>query len=399
MSETPWLSIIGLGEDGPEGLSPASRNALEAAEIIMGPQRHLDLLGKIEAKAITWPVPFSDGVEKLLSFRGRNVAMLVSGDPFWFGAGSTIEKHLEPFEWTAYPNVSTFSLAASRLGWSLQDTTCLGLHAAPVQTLRASLTKGQKAIVLMRDGAAVSTLANYLKEQGFGESRIHILEALNGSRERMRSVLASDVMPDDIQHPVCLGVEISGNGDSLPLSSGRPDSWFEHDGQITKQPVRAITLSALAPTAGEHLWDIGGGSGSISVEWCLSHPKNRATVIETRADRAERIQQNARNFGLSGIRVVQAKAPEGLADLDLPDAVFIGGGLSDDLLEALTQHLPAKTRIVANSVTLESDALLTRWQEKLGGELIRLELSLLSRIGARRGWKAAYPLVQWSVRL
>ncbi|MDP7149400.1 MAG: precorrin-6y C5,15-methyltransferase (decarboxylating) subunit CbiE [Paracoccaceae bacterium] len=399
MSETPWLSIIGLGEDGPEGLSPASRNALEAAEIIMGPQRHLDLLGRIEAKAITWPVPFSDGVEKLLSFRGRNVAMLVSGDPFWFGAGSTIEKHLEPFEWTAHPNVSTFSLAASRLGWSLQDTTCLGLHAAPVQALRASLANGQKAIVLLRDGAAVTTLANYLKEQGFGETRIHILEALNGTRERMRSVLASDVMPDDIQHPVCLGVEISGTGDSLPLSSGRPDSWFEHDGQITKQPVRAITLSALAPTAGEYLWDIGGGSGSISVEWCLSHPKNRATVIETRADRADRIQQNARKFGLSGIRVVQTKAPEGLADLDLPDAVFIGGGLSDDLLETLTQHLPAKTRIVANSVTLESDALLTRWQEKLGGDLIRLELSSLSRIGPRRGWKAAYPLVQWSVKL
>ena len=399
MSETPWLSIIGLGEDGPEGLSPASRNALEAAEIVMGPQRHLNLLGKIEAKAITWPVPFSDGVEKLLGFRGHKVAMLVSGDPFWFGAGSTIEKQLEPFEWTAYPNVSTFSLAASRLGWSLQDTTCLGLHAAPVQTLRASLAKGQKAIVLMRDGSAVTTLANYLKEQGFGESRIHMLEALNGTRERMRSVLANDVLPDDIQHPVCLGVEISGTGDSLPLSSGRPDSWFEHDGQITKQPVRAITLSALAPTAGEYLWDIGGGSGSISVEWCLCHPKNRATVIETRANRAERIQQNARKFGLSGIRVVQAKAPEGLTDLDLPDAVFIGGGLSDDLLEALTHHLPAKTRIVANSVTLESDALLTRWQEKLGGELIRLELSLLSRIGARRGWKAAYPLVQWSVRL
>lgn len=399
MSETPWLSIIGLGEDGPDGLSAASRNALAQAEIVMGPQRHLKLLGAVEAECITWPVPFADGVEKLLALRGRTVVMLVSGDPFWFGAGATVVKHLERSEWVAYPVASTFSLAASRLGWSLQDTLCIGLHAAPFEQLRADLADGLRAIVLLRDGAAVKELADYLSAQGFDESQIHILEALNGSRERARSVSANEALPTDIQHPVCVGIDVAGGGDELPLSSGRPDAWFDNDGQITKQPVRALTLSALAPKSGEHLWDIGGGSGSISVEWCLSHPKARATVIETREDRAERIRGNAQKFGLNRMSVVVAQAPEGLDTLTPPDAVFIGGGLSDKLLEKLVNLLPKGTRIVANSVTLESDALLTQWQEKLGGDLMRIELSSLSSIGPRRGWKAAYPLVQWSVTI
>lgn len=399
MSETPWLSIIGLGEDGPDGLSAASRNALEAAEIIMGPPRHLKLLGRVEAECIPWPVPFSDGVEKLLTLRGRRVAMLVSGDPFWFGAGATVVKHLERSEWVSYPVASTFSLAASRLGWSLQETLCVGLHAAPFEQLRPELSDGLQAIVLLRDGEAVSELAEYLTSQGFGDSRLNILEAMNGPRERMRSALVNETLPDDIQHPVCVGVEIAGSGEAMPLSSGRPDSWFDNDGQITKQPVRALTLSALAPKAGEHLWDIGGGSGSISVEWCLSHPKNRATVVETREDRAKRIRSNADKFGLDRMQVICATAPDGLAELETPDAVFIGGGLSDQLLETLTKLLPNGSRIVANSVTLESDAVLTQWQQKVGGDLMRIELSSLSPIGPRRGWKAAYPLVQWSVTL
>ena len=399
MSETPWLSIIGLGEDGPDGLSPASRNALDNAEIVMGPPRHLKLLAACKAQLIEWPVPFADGIERLLPLRGQKVAMLVSGDPFWFGAGATVTQHLDQSEWVSFPSISTFSLVASRLGWSLQSTLCAGLHATPFESLRADLSDGLKAILLMRDGAAVGEFAGYLCQTGFEDSQLHILEALNGPRERIRSVRANGAIPTDIQHPVCIGVEIKCGGASLPLSTGRSDSWFDNDGQITKRPVRALTLSALAPTAGEHLWDIGGGSGSISVEWCLSHPTNCATVIETRQDRSERIEQNARKFGLDRLKVVQTRAPEGLTELDPPNAVFIGGGLSDDLLTSLVTLLPRGTRIVANSVTLESDALLTQWHKRLGGDLMRIELSSLSAIGPRRGWKAAYPHVQWSVTL
>ena len=398
MSETPWLSIIGLGEDGPEGLSPASQKALEGAEIVMGPARHLALLGDTGIEQIEWPVPFSDGIEKLLALKGRQVAVLVSGDPFWFGAGSSITKHLERREWQSFPASSTFSLAANRLGWGLQETLCLGLHATPLEVLRPKLAKGLQAIVLLRDGMAVAELAGFLDKHGFGESQMTILEALGGPREHIREVTANDI-PTDIQHPVCVALTVNGNGAVLPTSSGRPDDWFDNDGQITKRPIRAMTLSSLAPKPGEHLWDIGGGSGSIAIEWMLSHGNNSATVVEAREDRAARIKENAEKFGLSALKVVDAKAPEGLDALKAPDAVFIGGGLSEVLLQYLSTHLPGGTRIIANSVTLESDALLTEWQEKLGGDLMKLELSSLSKIGPRRGWKAAYPLVQWRVTL
>ncbi len=398
MSETPWLSIIGLGEDGPEGLSPASRKALESAEIIMGPARHLALLGDTDIERIEWPVPFSDGIERLLALKGHQVAVLASGDPFWFGAGSSITRHLERHEWQSFPASSTFSIAANRLGWGLQDALCLGLHATPLEVLRPKLAKGLKAIVLLRDGKAVGELAGFLDEHGFGESQMTILEALGGPRERIREVAAND-FPTDIQHPVCVALKVKGNGAIMPTSSGRSDDWFDNDGQITKRPIRAMTLSSLAPKPGEHLWDIGGGSGSIAIEWMLSHSANSATVIETREDRAARIKENAEKFGLSALEVVNTKAPEGLESLKTPDAVFIGGGLSEALLQYLSTRLPTGTRIVANSVTLESDALLTEWQEKLGGDLMKFELSSLSKIGPRRGWKAAYPLVQWSVTL
>lgn len=399
MSETPWLSIIGLGEDGPDGLSTASRKALQAAEIVMGPPRHLALLGETRAETVEWPVPFSDGVDQLISMRGRRVAMLASGDPFWFGAGTSVTKHLEHSEWQAFPAASTFSLAASKLGYALQDTLCIGLHAAPIEKLRPHLKEGLLTIVLLRDGDAVSELSAFLSDAGFADSQLNILEALGGPNERLRTVFAKDALPDDITHPVCVGINVMGNGASLPLASGKPDDWFNNDGQITKRPVRALTLSALAPTAGEHLLDIGGGSGSISIEWMLTHPKNTATIIEANAERAERIKQNAARFGLTGLNVVLGKAPEAIDGVMPPDATFIGGGLSETLLEKLTSDLPSGTRLVANAVTLESEALLVTWQQRLGGDLLRIELSSVAPIGGKRGWKAAYPLVQWSVTL
>lgn len=399
MSDSPWLSIIGLGEDGPEGLSAASRKALSDAKIIMGPPRHLQLLGATDATLIEWPVPFADGIEKLLALRGQSVAMLASGDPFWFGAGTSVTHHLQAHEWQAFPSPSTFSLAASKLGWTLQDTLCLGLHAAPLQKLRPHLAEGFQSIVLLRDGKAVEELATYLTEQAFSDSRIHVLEALGGPNERIRPLVAKDPVPCDIAHPVCVGIEVRGTGRALPLASGKPDDWFENDGQITKRPVRALTLSALAPKAGEHLLDIGGGSGSISIEWLMTHPKNKATIIEANPDRVARIKTNAARFGLGNLTVIEGNAPAALANIDAPDAIFIGGGLSEALLQSLVEKMPFGTRLVANAVTLESEALLVQWQSERGGDLLRIELSSVAPIGTKRGWKAAYPLVQWSVIL
>ena len=399
MRDAPWLTVLGLGEDGPDGLPPASRQVLERAEIIMGPPRHLSLIPDTSAERVEWPVPFFDGLPILTGFRGRKTVVLASGDPFWFGAGSVIARNFEAEEWIALPGQSTFSLAAARLGWPLETTQTFGLHAAPLTRLRPHLAPGLRAILLLRNGAAVAELATYLTETGFADTRLHVMEALGGPRERSRQVSLTEALLGGFDHPVCVGLEVAGKGQALPKASGKPDEIFETDGQITKRPVRALTLSALAPKRGEHLWDIGGGTGSISIEWLMCDPTLTATTIEPRADRAERIRRNADALGQDRLTVVHGSAPDALDGLSMPDVVFIGGGLSTELLNWLHQSLPVGTRLVSNAVTLESEAVLAQWHEKLGGELLRIELAQAGALGPRRGWKSAYPVVQWSVVL
>lgn len=398
-SPEAWLTIIGIGEDGSDGLSAAGRAPLAQAELVMGPARHLALLPAISCPVMEWPVPFADGIALLMQHRGRRVVMLASGDPFWFGAGTSVTRHLDPGEWVAIPAPSTFTLATARLGWPLEDVACLGLHAAPLEQLKPHLALGQRVIALLRDGEAVAALADYLAGQGFGPSMLHVMEALGGPRERIRRVTAEALSFTDIAHPVAVGIECAGHSPSLPLTAGRPDHWFASDGQITKRPVRALTLSALAPCAGELLWDIGAGSGSIGIEWLLSHPANRACAIEADPVRAERARANAVALGVDQLKVVVGIAPDALPDGPAPDAVFIGGGLSEALLDTLWAHLPVGTRLVANAVTLESEALLTRWHGQKGGSLLRIELADAAPLGNRHGWRARYPVVQWSVTL
>lgn len=365
----------------------------------MGPPRHLDLLPGFAAERVEWPVPFADGVAQLLSLRGRQVVMLASGDPFWFGAGSVVTAQLQPLEWCALPGRSTFSLAASELGWALQDVTCLGLHAAPLERLRPHVSPGVRAIVLLRDGDAVKDLAAWLDGLGFGGTSLHVMEALGGPRARVRRAKAAGFGLGDIAHPVCVGLDVAGEGVPVGLSSGRADELFDNDGQITKRPVRALTLSALAPRHGEHLWDIGGGSGSIAIEWLLSDRSTRATTIEPRAERAARIRANADALGVDRLEVVTGSAPDALAGLAMPDAVFIGGGLSQDMLVWLFDNLRGGTRLVANAVTLESAALLSQWYGDKGGDLMRVELAHVGPLGGKHSWKPVLPIVQWSVML
>lgn len=397
----PWLTILGIGEDGAEGLSAAARDALARAELVIGAPRHLSLLPALNGRAEEWPVPFALGIERLLAHRGKRVVMLASGDPFWFGGGAPVTRHLRAGEWIAHPAPSTFSLAAARLGWSLQDTVCLGLHAAPLARLRPHLAAGRRILVLLRDGDAAGDLARYLIGQGFGASELHILEALGGPRERVRCVSAEALAFGDVAHPVAVGIACAGQGRALPCASGLADDLFDHDGQITKRPVRALTLSALAPVPGETLWDIGAGSGSIAVEWLLRHPANRAVAFESDPVRAERARANALALGVDRLEVVIGRAPEILDQRsdDAPDAVFIGGGLSQTLLETLWARLPAGTRLVANAVTLDSEALLAQWQAGKGGDLLRIELAHAAPLGNRRGWRASFPVVQWSIVL
>ncbi|WBO59371.1 precorrin-6y C5,15-methyltransferase (decarboxylating) subunit CbiE [Acidocella sp. MX-AZ03] len=261
-----WLTIIGLNEDGP---SPAAREALARAEVIFGGARHLELT-QAGARGRPWPVPFS--IAPLLACRGMQVVALCSGDPFWFGAGSLLAEALAPEEWVALPAPSNFALAAAKLGWRLEDTICLGLHAAPFAQARAHLHDGARLLCLLRGGEAVAPFAAYLTELGFGASRLWRLEALGGVRERITQASAAEmaVLGPGLS-PVAVAVEVAG-ALGLPRTPGLADSLFAHDGQITKRPVRALTLSALAPRPGEHLWDIGLGAGSISIEWLLAAP-------------------------------------------------------------------------------------------------------------------------------
>lgn len=365
----------------------------------MGPPRHLALLGETGAEQVAWPVPFADGINVLRGFQGRAVVVLVSGDPFWFGAGRAISTAFARDAWRAIPVPSTFALAASRMGWPLEDTLCLGLHAAPLQRLRPHLAPGLRAIVLLRDGAAVQSLAGYLSEQGFDASKLTICEALGGPREKISPLSVTDAGKGTFTHPLCVALEVAGDGAVVPCASGRPDDLFETDGVMTKRPMRALTLSALAPRAGGHLWDIGGGSGTIAVEWALSHPTCTASVAEARADRVALIRANAAAFGLEDrVSVHHGIAPGVLDALPPPDAVFIGGGLSSDML-ARVVTLAKGTRIVANAVTLEAEARLAQAQTDHGGDLTRFEIAHATPLGPKRGWTSAYPVVQWSVTL
>ncbi|MEM0947170.1 MAG: precorrin-6y C5,15-methyltransferase (decarboxylating) subunit CbiE [Pseudomonadota bacterium] len=397
-SRTPWLTIIGLGQDGTNGLSPASRRALHEAEVVIAPRRHLGLLPELVAEMIEWPVPFADGLPILQGLRGRRVVAIVSGDPFWFGAGTVLARSFAAGEWTALPGVSTFSLAAARLGWPVERTLCLGLHAAPLTRLRPHLAPGVRVIVLLRDGRSVRGLARYLNDAGFADSRLVVMEALGGARERITHGIA-ETIGGEFEHPVAVAIELAGEGAVIPSATGIDDAWFETDGQITKRPVRALAISALAPRPGEILWDIGGGSGSVAIEWLLAHPTTEAVCVEARPDRAARIRTNADRLGADRLAVIEGAAPAALDGLSAPQAIFIGGGLSDALLTDITACVDAGTRLVAHAVTLESEVLLAAWSKRLGGALLRIELSEVAPLGSKRAWKASYPLVQWQVVL
>lgn len=384
----PWLTIIGLGEDGPEGLSPASQAALSAASVIFGGPRHLDLIGAGD-KRKPWPIPFDP--TPVLAFRGQPTVVLASGDPFWFGAGGSLMPHLQPGEWVSHPAPSTFQLATNRLGWRLEEVHCLGLHAAPFVRLRPVLGKGVRVICTLRDGAAVADLARWLQENGHPNACLTVLERLGGRHERITQGL-----PDTaIAAPVSAAIEATDPG--LPRAPGLPDDLFQHDGQITKRPVRALTLSALAPRHGETLWDIGAGSGSVGIEWLLAGGA-RVEALEADTTRAARARGNVEAFGLlHRHRLTEARAPEGLATLPTPDAVFIGGGASEALLSACWDLMPPGTRLVMNAVTLETEALVLDWSARQGGHLLKIELSETAPIGRKRGWKSALPILQWSV--
>ncbi|SEE48068.1 precorrin-6y C5,15-methyltransferase (decarboxylating) subunit CbiE [Bradyrhizobium erythrophlei] len=387
----PWLTIIGIGEDGLAGLSDASRKALREAETVFGGERHLALAG-ITDRGRAWPVPFN--AEIVLECRGRPTVVLASGDPFWHGVGGSLVGKLQVGEWVAHAAPSTFSLAAARLGWRLENVICLGLHAAPFERLLPHLARDARIVCLVRDGKAASDLAQWLTDRGWGPSAMWTLSALGGPRESIAQHRADSYASDSSDSLVAVALEAAG-AQGIARSSGLPDALFVHDGQLTKRPVRALALSALSPRPGERLWDIGAGSGSISIEWALCG--GTAIAVEARGERAANIRSNAASFGLTHrITVIEGGAPGVLSDLEAPDAVFIGGGLDADMFDAIWSRVAPGTRLVAHAVTLETEALLADLYQRHGGELMRVEIAQAEPLGRYRSWKAARPIVQWS---
>jgi precorrin-6B C5,15-methyltransferase / cobalt-precorrin-6B C5,C15-methyltransferase len=394
-----WLSIVGVGENGVDGLAPAARAMIADAAFVFGGKRHLALVGAlVRGVARPWPTPFDRAVEEVLAQRGRQVCVLASGDPFHHGVGTVLARQIGAEEMLTIPAPSAFSLAAARLGWSIPETTLLSLHARAIDLLRPHLQPRARVLALTSDASAPPAIAQLLTETGFGASRLIVLEALGGPRERMRRCAARSFDLTGIDPLNTLAIEVAAEPHArvIARAPGLPDAWFEHDGQITKREIRALTLSSLAPRRGDLLWDIGAGAGSIAIEWMLADPTLRAIAIEARPDRAARIARNAAALGVPNLDVCAGTAPAALRDLASPDAIFIGGGVSDaGLLDAAIAALRSGGRLVVNAVTLDSEALLIARYRAAGGELLRLSVARAAPLGTTAGWRPALPITQW----
>jgi len=392
-----WLSILGIGEDGRSGLAPAAAAALDAARVVYGGRRHFALAGPLAAETRPWPSPIHEAYPDILARRGEPTCILATGDPFHYGIGAEIARLIPPAEIRTFPQPSAFSLACARLGWPLAECGLVTLHGRALARIVPYLQPGARLLVLSWDGSTPAALAILLTERGFGASTLTVLEAMGGPRERIRAARAQGFDIGAIDPLNTVAITVAGDGGALPLAPGLDDALFENDGQLTKAEIRAVTLAALRPHPGLHLWDIGAGAGSIAIEWMLRHPSLRATAIEARADRAARIRRNSETLGTPDLTVVTGAAPEALVGLPEPDAVFIGGGVSElGVLSAALAALRPGGRCVANAVTLEGEAALLAAFAAQGGSLRRFSVDRASPVGGMHGWRPAMPVTQWA---
>jgi len=391
---TAWLTVVGIGEDGFKGLGKNARRALMDASRIIGGQRQLDLLPVcIRGERQLWPSPFS--LAPVLERRGEAVCVLASGDPMFYGVGASLARQIPDAEIRVLPAPSSCSLAAARLGWPLQDVHVLSLVARPLAALNAQLSSGVRLLLLSNDGQSPAAVAQLLRERGFGASRLSVLEHLGGSAERRIDGIANDWSEPAIADLNVIAIECLADPQTPRLSrlAGLPDTAFKHDGQLTKRDVRAITLARLAPTPGELLWDVGAGSGSIGIEWMRAHPSCRALAIEADAGRQQLIEHNRDALGVPGLQLIRGSAPQALAGLERPDAIFIGGGVTRaGVLDTCWAQLKPGGRLVANAVALQSEMTLMNWREHHGGELTRIHIAQAQPLGEFDTWRQALPI-------
>jgi len=396
------ITVVGVGADGWDGLAEGSRAALRAAGVLLGGARHLALVPDGPAERVPWPSPLLPALPGLIErYEARSIAVLASGDPMFYGIGSTLAELVGPRRLRVLPHPSSASLACARLGWPLERVEVVSLVGRPAETLNAAVAPGRRVLVLGAGRQAPAVVAALLTGRGFGPSRMTVLCDLGAETETAAHGVASHWTDPAASALAVVAVECVPGPDAAPLPrvAGLPDDSFEHDGQITKREVRAVTLSRLGPLPGELLWDVGAGSGSVAIEWARAHPSCAAVAVESRPERAERIGRNAGALGVPGVRVVEGRAPDALEGLPPPDAVFVGGGLTvPGLLERCWDALRPGGRLVANAVTLESEARVAELRRTHGGELVRLGVERAAPLGGFTGWRPAMPVTVWTTR-
>ncbi|WP_444757236.1 precorrin-6y C5,15-methyltransferase (decarboxylating) subunit CbiE [Pseudomonas sp. A014] len=391
---TPWLTVVGIGEDGFSGLGKQARRALLCAARIFGSPRQLALLPRcVVGERLAWPSPFS--LAPVLALHGEPVCVLASGDPMFYGVGASLARQVPAEQMQVLSMPSSCALAAARLGWPLQEVQVVSVVARPLAALNAQLYSGVRLLVLSNDGDSPAAIAQLLRERGYGPSRMQVFEHLGGPDEKRLSGSAEDWPHAQVAALNMVAIECQAAPDSPRLSpiSGLPDSAFRHDGQLTKRDVRAITLARLAPQPGELLWDVGAGCGSIGIEWMRAHPSCRALAIEADEGRQAFIEYNRDQLGVPGLQLIRGKAPQALADLERPDAIFIGGGVTGEgVLPLCWERLRPGGRLVANAVTLQSELALAHFREQHGGDLTRIHVAQAQVLGSFDTWRQALPI-------
>lgn len=396
-----WLSVVGIGEDGLSGLSSIARTLLDRAQVVVGGARHLAMLPTDDTREkLLWASPLQATVDEIIRRRGESICVLASGDPMCHGIGVTLSRRIPIAEMMIIPAASAFSLICARLGWALAEVETFSLTNRPVASIALSLYPGARLLVLSADRHTPGKVAELLTQRGFGSSLMTVFERMGAASERRSEGVAAAWNVPDLADLNAIAIVVAADRETLifPRTSGLPDSAYLHDGQLTKREIRAVTLSTLAPIPGELLWDVGAGCGSIAIEWMRSHRGCRAIAIERHPTRLQYIAENASNLGVSELQIVAGLAPDALANLPQPDAIFIGGGVTAEaLLETCWNALGEGGRLVVNAVTIESELKVLQWHSLHGGELIRIGIQRVGAIGSFQGWKPLAPVTQWAV--
>jgi precorrin-6B C5,15-methyltransferase / cobalt-precorrin-6B C5,C15-methyltransferase len=396
------LTVVGIGADGWDGLGARAREALRAAAAIVGSQRQLELLpADLAAQRRLLPSPLEPLIDELASGVAEATCVVASGDPMLHGIGATLARRIPPERLTVLPHPSAFALACARLGWPAAEVELVSAVAREPEVVAQALQPGRRVIAYATGCDGAARLARVLRERGRGASRLVVLEQLGGPAERLHESTADawGDAPADPLHAIAIEVRAAPGAHPLARVPGLPDDAYEHDGQLTKRHVRAIVLATLAPLPGQLLWDVGGGAGSIAIEWLRAEPTAQAVAVEADGERAERISRNARTLGVPRLHVHHGRAPATLDAIDSapPDAIFVGGGVAaPGVLERCWAALRPGGRLVADAVTLEGEQALVAARARHGGALLRIELSHAEPLGSLEGWKPQRPVVQWS---